>query len=98
MKYLEVSDESLVLNGALVIIPVDSSVESGGLDVVAGNDVRLEPTVENCEGFDLTHLDLEGSHELLVCGSSLSEKLSPVASGWDYSTRHISESKSLLEN
>jgi len=80
---LEVSDESLVLNGALVIIPVDSSVESGGLDVVAGNDVRL---------------DLEGSHELLVCGSSLSEKLSPVASGWDYSTRHISvrQSKSDL--
>jgi len=45
----------------------------------------------------LTHLDLESSHELLVSGSSLSEKLSPVAGGWDNSTRHISESKSLLE-
>jgi hypothetical protein len=47
---------------------------------------------------NLTHLDLKGSHELLVSGSSLSEKLSPVAGGWDYSTRHISEAKSLLEN
>jgi len=72
---LEVSDESLVLDSALIVVPVDGSVEGGGLDVVSGEDVRL---------------DLEGSHELLVSGSSLSEKLSPVAGGWDYSTRHIS--------
>lgn len=97
-EYLEVSDESLVLDGALVVVPVDGSVEGGGLDVVSGEDVRLEEIELEDFQMNLTHLDLEGSHELLVSGSSLSEKLSPVAGGWDYSTRHISEAKSLLEN
>jgi len=78
---LEVSDESLVLDSSVVVVPVDGSVEGGGLDVVSGKDVGL---------------DLESSHELLVSGSSLSEKLSPVAGGWDNSTRHISVRQSKL--
>jgi len=42
IRYLEVSDESLVLDSSVVVVPVDGSVEGGGLDVVSGKDVGLE--------------------------------------------------------